>query len=747
MKDTEITGRPRVKQPLLPSPRDMLTGALPSSRRESPHDTHFYHLTQPDSYHSLSGKSQSKTPRGEVQAYRRQPLAQDIGPDDQSLLLWPEMSSLEKDPAAFIAAAGLNMLSAGIGLQGSHEPSSSKPIVNQQSGASPNWPAAAPAEDVGTYDGDFYQSPSQPVAVQPHMLVRDPIELESGPQAPHIGQLSDEDYHLPQPPSQTVTTPATKRKSIAPSSDIYTSASSIIGLGSDIVMTEPTKPMQEMIVNDWAKKQKLAKTKVANLKGRGRNRKSLIVALKLGREGWKKWEEQKVEPDLVTKELVLGGGRVHKVLVGKAGSGDVTGGRSVSAATSAGVSEYASGSANGSAGPVKRPRGRPRKNPISVPIDVDQDDGGEDEDEDEPEVIPQPKERRRESAWMVRKREEEEKEEAANAIENERHAREKAIEDAEKARLKAIEDEKQRIMEERQRIEDEEKTRLQVIEDEKNRKEAEKRKAYQEAKRVAAKMAEGQFDGGWDYDSEEEYEEARYTEEEDQGMVMAEDEEVWEEREKLWWEWKLPGSHFAVAIERRPGYYWRAQYITEAELALRTGEPDETDISTPVPTIKIPETKQPTESTRKIMRKSTGATVAGGTAPATQSRRKSTGVVTAKRTSLQKSTGSDLDSDDDEYTASKWSLRKKQVEKIQTAEIGGPVESVKDGLRRSATTKYSDLDEAFDGRNNANWGGAEINDGEDMDEMEVEVDDKGENSDMEEGYDDRWNRGGRKWMW
>lgn len=754
VKETK-RGRPRTKQPLFPSPKDMLTGALPSKGRESPYDTtHLAHLSQPDSYlsgvHSLSGKSQSKTPRREVQHYRRQSFAQDIDSDDQNLSPWPEISSLEKDPAAFIAAAGLNMLSAGIGLQDPHE-TSSRSTVNHHLGVSSTWPTASTipatafAQGVNAYDADFDKSPPQHVTVQPQMLVYDLNEPDSRERAPFASQeppMASHENYWPVHPSSQVSITATKGKgrgTVSPS-DIYTSANRIIGVGSDIVMTEPTKPMREMIVSDWVKKQKLAKTKLANLKGRGRNKKSLVVVLKVGREGWKKWEEQKVEPDLITKELVLGGGKVHKVLVGKAGSGDVADGvRSVSVAASASVGEYASGSVTGSLETKKRGRGRPRKNPKPEIIDVDQEN--EQDDDEEPEVIPQPKTRKRESAWMIRKREEEAKEEAANAIENEKRAREKAIEDEEMVRLKAIEDEKRRIEEERRRREDEKKAieeekrrdeerRLQAIQDEKDRKEAERRRAYQEAKRMAAKMAEGQFDGAWEYDSEE-YEQDRYSEEV----------EVWEE-EEAWWESKLPGSHFAVAIERRPGYHWKTQYMTEAKLALRTGEPDEPNMPTSTLEVKAQTSKQLAASSpgeRRLM-----AAAAGDISPVTRSRRKSAGEMTrTKMIRAQKSIDSNLDSDG-EYTASKWSLRKKKMQVAQTVEIDKPMETIKGGLRRSTITKYLGPGESFEHNRDPDGNvEAEIGDGKDMDEMDVESEDM----ETEEGYDDRWKRGGRKWMW
>lgn len=775
MKEPRTRGRPRNQQPLLPSPKDMLTGALPSRGQESPY---YSHHSKSDSYlpavHSLSGKPQSKTQRGDVQSFRHQSFAQNINPDDHSLSLLPEISSLEKDPAAFIAAAGLKMLSTRTSLQNPHE-SSLRPTVNQRFGVSSTWPTDSTipptmSPDLGTYGADF-DGASQPITVQPRMLVRDLSELGSREVAPFLPQEPPvgENY-----PLATVATKG-KRKSTAPSSDIYTSANNIIGLGGDIIMTEPTKPMREMIVNDWVNKQKLAKTKVGNLKGRGRKRRSLVVVLKLSRESWTKWEEQKVEPDLVMKELVLRDGRVHRVLVDKRGSGDApAAGRSVSATAS--TSEYASGSATGGAEPKKRGRGRPRKNPSPMLLDVDRDDEkeGEDEDEDELEVISQPKERR-EGALRAKKREEEAREEAAKAIENEKRAREKAIEDEEnarlkaiedkeKARLKAIKDEEQAIEEENQRIEDEERRiadekraaeekkrrkeeeRLQAIEDEKNRKEAERRKAYQEAKMMAAKMAEGNLHGGWGYDSEEEYEQEQYQEEEEseEGMVT-EEEQLWNEREKCWWESELPMSSFAVAIERRPGYYWKTQYITDAELALRVGESNKRIISTPSPTAKSPKIKQPLKKIRN-MRKSmvSAATAVEDIVPVTQSRRKSTGGVTTSKSAIsqKRAAGSNLLGSDDEFiTPGKGPPNKKQVQKTHAARRSGPLESPRDRLReRGAVTKYSGAAETPEHSGNRG------SDDEDA-ELTEAVSIKHEDVEMEEGYDDRWKRGGRRRVW
>lgn len=783
VKETGTSGRPRSKRPLLPSPKDMLTGALPSRGRESPY---YSHLFQPDSslpaVHSLSGKPQSKTPRGEVQLYRRQSFAQNINPD-QSLSLLPEMSSLEKDPAAFIAAAGLNMLSSGIGLQHPYE-SSVRPPVNQRPQVSPTRPTAStiPATTflggMGAY-GTNFDNHSQPITVQPRMLVRGSSELggrEAVPFAhrgPPVGQPSDENYQPLEAPLKFATAAAGgKRKSIAPSSDIYTSANSIIGLGSGVIMTEPTKPMREMIVNDWVKKQKLSKTKVANLKGRGRNKKSLVVVLKISREGWAKWEEQKVEPDLVLKELVLRDGRVHRVLVDKRGSGDISaGGRSISAAVSA--SEYASGSATGGAESKGRGRGRPRKGPSLTPPDIDQEDGredegedeGEGEDEDELEVIPQPKERRSENAWSARKREVEAKEEAANAIENEKRAKEKAILDEENARLKAIEDEKWRIEKEKQKIEDEkrriedekkaaeeekrrkENERLQAVEDEKYRRETERRRAYQEAKMMAAKMAEGRLDEDWGYDSEEEYGQQHYQEEGDgQGMVV--EEQMSEGKEKCWWESELPGSSFAVAIGRRPGYHWKTQYIIDAELALRIGEPDKLITSAPTSTAKAPKAKQPIVKTRNT-RKPTApaADVLGDIALAPQSRRKSMMKATTTTKTTPSAVSGNFPDPDGEFTTSKWSLRKSQVQKTHTAGRSGPSESVRGGLReRRVISKYSDTVESFEqSGNTADWStdiGANSGEGVEVEAVSI----KGEDVEME-GYDDRWKRGGQRRMW
>lgn len=742
----------------------MLTGALPSRGQESPY---YSHHSKSDSYlpavHSLSGKPQSKAQRGDIQPFRHQSVAQNINPNDHSLSLLPEVSSLEKDPAAFIAAAGLNMLSTGTGLQSPHE-SSLRPTVNQRFGVSSTWPTASTIPptifpDPNTYGADFDGAP-QPITVQPRMLVRDLSELGSREAAPLVPPVG-ENYQL------TTIVTKNKRKSTAPSSDIYTSANNIIGLGGDIIMTEPTRPMREMIVNDWVKKQKLAKTKVGNLKGRGRKRKSLVVVLKLSRESWTKWEEQKIEPDLVMKELVLRDGRVHRVLVDKRGSGDApAGGRSVSATAS--TSEYAGGSATGATEPKKR--GRPRKNPSPVLLDVDQDDEredeGEDEDENELEVIPQPKERR-EGALRARKREEEAREEAAKAIENEKRAREKAIEDEEKARLKAIEDkekarlkaikdEEQAIEEENQRIEDEERRivyekraaeekkrrkeeeRLQAIEDEKNRKEAERRKAYQEAKMMATKMAEGNLDGGWGYDSEEEYEQEQYQEEEDQEM-LTEEEQLWNEREKCWWESELPLSSFAVAIERRPGYYWKTQYITDAELALRASEPNKRTTSTPPSTAKPTKTKQPLKNIRN-MRESmvSAATAVEDIASVAQSRRKSTGGATTSKSTIsqKRAAGSNLFGPDDEFITP----GKKQVQKAH-ATGSGPLESPRDRLReRGAFTKYSGAAEPPE------HSGNQGSDDEDA-ELTEAVSIKHEDVEMEGGYDDRWKRGGRRRVW
>lgn len=744
----------------------MLTGALPSRGQESPYYSHHSKL---DSYlpavHSLSGKPQSKSQRGDIQPFRHQSFTQNINPNDYSLSLLPEISSLEKDPAAFVAAAGLNMLSTGIGLQNPHE-SSLRPTVNQRFGVSSTWPTAptilpTTSPDLGTYGADF-DGASQPITVQPRMLVRDLSELGSYEAAPLVPQEPPvgENYQL-----ATIATKS-KRKSTAPSSDIYTSANNIIGLGGEIIMTEPTRPMREMIVNDWVKRQKLAKTKVGNLKGRGRKRRSLVVVLKLSRESWTKWEEQKVEPDLVMKELVLRDGRVHRVLVDKRGSGDApAGGRSASATAS--TSEYTSGSATGAAELKKRGRGRPKKNPSPVPLDVDQDDEGEDEDEDEDEleVIPQPKQRR-EGALRVRKREEEAREEAAKAIENEKRAREKAIEDEEKARLKAIEDkenarlkaikdEEQAIEEENQRIEDEERRivyekraaeekkrrkeeeRLQAIEDEKNRKEAERRKAYQEAKMMAAKMAEGNLDGGWGYDSEEEYEQEQYQEEEDedQGMVT-EEEQLWNEREKCWWESELPLSSFAVVIERQPGYYWKTQYITDAELVLRAGELNKPTTSTLSSMANPPKIKRPLENIRG-MRKSMVSAMED-IAPVAQSRRKSTGgVMTSKSTISQKrAAGSNLLGPDDEFITP----GKKQVQTTH-ATVSGPLESPRDRLReRGAFTGYLGAAEPPEHSRNR---GSDDEDPELTEALSI----KHEDVEMEEGYDDRWKRGGRRRVW
>lgn len=782
VKEPGTKGKPRSKQPLLPSPKDMLTGALPSRGRESPY---YSHLLKSDSYlpavRSLSGKPQSKTQRGDVQPYHRQSFAQ-INPDDQSLpLLLPEMSSLEQDPAAFIAAAGLNMLSAGTGLPNPHEST-----VNPRLGVLSAWPAAStiPAmmfPDPGTYDTGFEGS-SQPVTVQPRMLVRDPSEFGSREAAPFaLGgtPIPSENYRSLGADSQLATATAKgKRKSTAPSSDIYTSANKIIGLGGDIVMTEPTKPMREMIVNDWVKKQKLAKTKVANLKGRGRTKRSLVVVLRLSRESWIKWEEQKVEPDLVMKELVLRDGRVHRILVDKRGSGDVSADRRSASATVS-TSEYTSGGAE----LKKRGRGRPRKNPSLVPPDVGQDDEGDDEDEDEEEleVIPQRK-GRREGALRARKREEEARAEAANAIENEKRATEKAIEDEENTRLKAIEDkekawlkaiedekraieeEKQRIEDEKQRIADEktaaeeekrlkEEERLQAIEDEKNRRDAERRKAYQEAKMMAAKTAEGKLDGGWGYDSEEEYEQEQYQEEEEEeeeDLRMTEEELLWDEREKYWWESELPGSSFAVVIERRPGYNWKSQYINDAELALRTGESNKPIISTPPSTAKSPKSKQPPMNTRDIRKSmASAATAVGDTSPITQSRRKSTGATTATKITLpqKRTAGSNLDPDDEFIAPGNWSLRKKHVQKAHATRRSGPSESPKDGLReRRAITKYSGVTETSKHRGNWN-AGTGISDGDDDTELVEAVRIKDEDVEIGDGYDDRWKRGGQRRVW
>lgn len=656
--------------------------------------------------------------------------------------------------------------------------------MNPQLGVSSTWPTASTIsstmfpEYLGTCDADFDGS-SQPVTIQPRMLVRNRSELGSreviplAAWGPLMDQLPGENLEA----HAQLATAATKgkRKSTAPSSNIYTSANSIIGLNSEIIMTEPTKPMREMIVNDWVKKQKLAKTKVANFKGRGRKRRSLVVVLKLSRGSWTKWEEQKVEPDLVMKELVLRDGRVHKILVDKRGSGDVSaGGRCASTATS--TSEYASGSATGGAEPKRRGRGRPRKNPGLALSDVGQEDKdeGEDEDEDELEVIPQPKERR-EGALRARKREAEAKEEVANAIENEKRARERAIaaeenarlkdiEDKENARLKAIEDEKRGIEKEKQRTEDErqrmayekkaveeekrrkEEKRLQAIENEKNKKEAERRRAYREAKMMATKMAEGNFDDAWGYDSEEEYGQEGYQEE-DQEMMM-EDEQVWDRREKCWWELELPGSSFAVAIGRRPGYHWKTQYITEAELAMRTGEPNKPIISTPTSTTKAAKTKKPLANTRNT-RKSTAYTTAtvGDTASVAQSHRKSAlkATTTTKTTTPRRRTvSSDLDPDDEFITRDKWSLNKKQAPKAQAARRSRLSESTRDGLReRRAITKYSDAVESFE--HDADWS-ADIginDDGAEAETMSI----KDEDEEAGEGYDDRWKRGGRRRVW
>lgn len=635
-------------------------------------------------------------------------------------------------------------------------------------------------EYLGTYDADFDGFP-RPVTVQPRMLVRDRSEIGSrgvaplAPQPP-IDQFSGE--NLEAHAQLATATTRGKQKSTAPSSDIYTSANSIIGLSSEIIMTEPTKPMREMIVNDWVKKQKLTKTKIANLKGRGRKRKSLVVVLKLSREGWTRWEEQKIEPDLIMKELVLRDGRVHKILVDKRGSGDVSA-RGRCASATASTSEYASGSATGGAESKKRGRGRPMKNPSLAPPDLNQDEGednDEDEDEDELEVIPQPKERK-EGALRARKREAEEKEEAANAIENEKRAREraieaeenarlKAIEDKEKARLKAIEDEKRRIEEEKQNIENErqrmayekkaaqeekrkrDEERLRAIENEKKRKEAERRRAYQEAKMMATRMAEGNLDEAWGYDSEEEYVQQKYQEEDQE---MMEGGQIWGEKEKCWWELELPGSSFAVAIGRRPGYHWKTQYITDTESAPRTSESNKSTISTPTSATKTAKIKEPLANTRNT-RKSTASTAAvvGDITPATQPRQKHTlkpTMMTTKPTiSRGRTAGGDiLDPDDEFITPGKWPLNKRQAPGAQAAGGSGPLESARDGFReRRVTTKYSAVESFELGENAADWS-AGIGIGGDAEAEAMSI--SGGDDDMEEGYDDRWKRGGRRRVW
>lgn len=639
-------------------------------------------------------KPQSKALRGDAQSYPQQSFGKRIGFDDQAQLLWPEMSSLEKDPAAFIAAAGLNMLSE-IGPQHPNESPSSEPTKNHVLGTSSPWPTApaiptaALPRGLGTYD-DLYQSPQRSVGFKSHTLMGDPSEIgyEDGSSTlrePHRSaayQLSDETSRPMQDPPHLMA--KAKRKSTG-AYGISTPTSRIIGIGGDLTMTEPTKPMRDLMVNDWVKKQKLAKKNAASLKSRGRNKKSLVVVLKLGSEGWKKWEEQKVEPDLVTKEMVIGAGKMHRMLV-EEGSGSIASrGRSASAVASANVV------GSGGMEMKKRGRGRPRKNPTPVIIDLDQD-GDEDEDEDEEEVIPQQKSRRRESAWVARKREEEAKADVEKAIEDEKHAHERAIEDEQKAQENAIEDEKRKIVEEKQRIIDEkqrkekerlkaiedewreEEERMKAVEDEKARKEAERRRAYQEAKMIAAKIVEGQTDEAWDYASAEESDGDHYMND-PEGWGLAEEEEAVEESQGYWRNPKLAYSPYAVVIERRPGYHWKTQYKTETELALTTDK--------------------------------------------------------------DKPTATALSSDE-EYTT-RWPQYKTPILKAQAAGIDRSAESVKNGLkRRRVANKYSDEVEATErGGKGGGWGtGLETNDG---DNLEMEAD---------EGYDDDgWKHGARKWMY
>lgn len=487
-------------------------------------------------------KPQSKDLKDDIQPYTHQSLSR-IDADNQSM--WPEMSSLERNPEAFIAAAGLSILS-GIESYPGELSSSSEAIGSHLLGVSSSWPAASTItatglpEDLTCYAGGILHSPQTTRGRD-----RDEAENTANP-------LPDDTYN----PIAPIMLAKAKRRSNP--YGISAATSEIIGVNGTFPMSEPTQSMYELMANDQAKKQKRARY-IAS-KGKGRNKKTLVVKLKLGVEGWQKWEEKAIEPDMIT-EYYMKGGRLHKVTARR--------------------DDIGVGSADGS----KRQRGRPRKSAPTVSEtnsdqEKDDEDDNEDEDEDEEEeemeVIPEPKSRRRESAWIARKREEEAAEAAEKAIKDAKFAQEKATEDAQQR----IIDERQRIMNEKRAAEEEkirkEIERLQAIEEEKE----ERRRAYQEAKVLAAEVAEGML------------EDTRGVDSDGDNLRMDEDEDIPQER-GAFWESQLPGSSFAVVIEKRPGIYWRSQYATEAEPSLKAGLASWNATKTAQP-VSIPTTAVPT---------------------------------------------------------------------------------------------------------------------------------------------------------
>ncbi|KAL7267901.1 hypothetical protein RUND412_009496 [Rhizina undulata] len=269
------------RQPVLPGPSAMLTGALPE---DSNYHSNVYsnqppwlaNVNNPSHHYSHESSSFSGASNNFHNGQENRPI---FGHEE---IAAESLSELERNPMSFLEAAGL-LQCGGDDLAipaASHEESQLAPVASM--GHSP----------ISAFTYENYKEHLPSASIHPRMLMNngyehhdDADDLEQSVLNPGSTEDGGNNYDSMPPPKKV--TRKRQRKSAASGTD---------AVFSD-VLSEIEEPSREKIIAELFKKQKQARQR----KSKAAKEKSLKVVLKISPELFKSWEEAR--KDIVTTDL------------------------------------------------------------------------------------------------------------------------------------------------------------------------------------------------------------------------------------------------------------------------------------------------------------------------------------------------------------------------------------------------------------------------------------------------------------